>query len=86
MKEYIERRVREEGEYIAKTGATVRMAAAEFRISKSSIHKDMTERLKELDPLLFLKVRRVLDNNLEERHIRGGMATKQKYKELKEVQ
>lgn len=85
MKEYIERRVRDVAGYIAATGATVRSAAAEFSMSKSSIHKDMTERLKSVDPILYVKVRRVLDNNLEERHIRGGMATKRKYIDMKRL-
>ena len=68
------------GEYIYKTGATVRAAAKVYGISKSTVHKDVTERLEEIDYNLYLKVRDVLEKNKEERHIRGGEATKQKYK------
>ena len=71
------------GEYIIKTGATVRTTAKVFGISKSTVHKDVTERLEEIDYNLFLKVRNVLEKNKEERHIRGGEATKQKYKSKK---
>ena len=68
------------GEYIYNTGATVRAAAKVYGISKSTVHKDVTERLEEIDYNLYLKVRDVLEKNKEERHIRGGEATKQKYK------
>ena len=68
------------GEYIYKTGATVRSAAKVYGISKSTVHKDVTERLEEIDYNLYLKVRDVLEKNKEERHIRGSEATKQKYK------
>lgn len=71
------------GEYIMKTGATVRAAAKTFGISKSTVHKDVTERLEEIDYNLYLKVRDVLEKNKEERHIRGGEATKAKYKKQK---
>lgn len=67
------------GNYIASTGATVRKAAKEFRISKSTVHKDVTERLKVIDPLLYKKVKKVLNFNLSQRHIRGGEATRIKY-------
>ena len=66
-------------EYIAKTGATVRETAKVFGIGKSTVHKDMSERLKNYDRTLYEKVRKVLNFNLAERHIRGGMATKRKY-------
>lgn len=75
----IHMRILAEAEYIVKTNSTVRAAAKYFAISKSTVHKDVTERLKEIDGELFEKVREVLDKNLSERHIRGGMATKNKY-------
>ena len=79
MKKYIEKRVYEICEYIINTGATVREAAKEYNISKSSVHKDATERISELNPIISKKVKKVLSHNLSERHIRGGEATKQKY-------
>ena len=71
-------------EYITETGQTVRAAAIRFGLSKSTVHKDMTTRLAEIDGLLFEKVRTVLDRNKAERHMRGGLATKHKYEEMKE--
>lgn len=65
--------------YIIETGATVREAAKEFHISKSTVHKDLQERLPLINYPLYLQVRVVLDRNKQERHIRGGLATKQKY-------
>ena len=79
MKDYIEERVLELANYILETGSTVRAAAVKFRISKSTVHKDITERLHEINPGLAAQVKTVLDNNKAERHIRGGMATKEKY-------
>lgn len=79
MWEYIEERVRKSAEYIVKTGCTVRACSARFNISKSTVHKDVTERLIEIDEALYERVRDVLDKNLSERHIRGGIATKIKY-------
>ena len=67
------------GEYIASTGSTVRQAAAVFSISKSTVHKDVTERLMHIDSTLAAQARRILDKNKAERHIRGGLATKKKY-------
>ena len=67
------------GEYILKTGATVRATAKVFHISKSTVHKDVAERLKTIEPQLYVKVKSVLDTNKAERHIRGGLATKIKY-------
>ena len=67
------------GEYILDTGATVRAAANEFNISKSTVHKDVTERLKRVNPPLYREVGRVLEQNKQERHMRGGEATRQKY-------
>lgn len=84
MKDYIEERVLELAEYILETGATVRAAANKFRISKSTVHKDITERLRELNPHMAAQVKEILDNNKAERHIRGGMATKEKYLHEKE--
>ncbi len=68
------------GEYITKTGATVRAAAKVFGVSKSTVHKDVTERLLREDPVLYKDVKKVLEKNKLERHIRGGMATRKKYK------
>ena len=67
------------GEYIIDTGATVRAAAKVFKISKSTVHKDVTKRLKYEEPALYQRVKEVLDKNKSERHIRGGLATKEKY-------
>ena len=68
------------GEYILETGATVRAAAKVFKISKSTVHKDVTERLYYENPQLYREVKKVLEKNKQERHIRGGMATRKKYK------
>ena len=68
------------GNYIADNKSTVRAAAKKFGISKSTVHTDVTVRLRRIDPPLFYKVRKVLDVNKEERHIRGGIATREKYK------
>jgi len=68
------------GEYILDTGATVRAAAKVFKISKSTVHKDVTERLRQDNPQLYRQVKTVLEKNKQERHIRGGMATRRKYK------
>ncbi|MBQ1838927.1 MAG: sporulation transcriptional regulator SpoIIID [Ruminococcus sp.] len=67
------------GQYIAEEGATVRAAAQKFGVSKSTVHKDVTGKLRRLNPALYRQVREILDRNKRERHIRGGMATKQKY-------
>lgn len=83
MKEYIENRAIEIGNYIVDTGATVRAAAKKFRVSKSTVHKDMSQRLAEISPSLAHQVASVLQKNLEERHIRGGMATQLKYSHKK---
>lgn len=68
------------GEYILETGATVRACAKVFKISKSTVHKDVTERLKRENPQMYREVQTVLQKNKQERHIRGGMATRRKYK------
>ena len=67
------------GRYVAETGATVRQAAAVFGISKSTRHKDLTVRLKQENMAVYQQAAQVLENNKKERHIRGGLATKQKY-------
>ena len=67
------------GEYIIDTGATVRATAKVFKVSKSTVHKDVTQRLRYEEPALYLRVKEVLDKNKSERHIRGGLATKEKY-------
>ena len=71
------------GEYISENKVTVRAAAKIFKVSKSTVHKDITERLEIIDHRLFLKVRKVLQQNKDERHIRGGLATREKYALLK---
>lgn len=68
------------GEYILDTGSTVRATAKVFKISKSTVHKDVTERLSHDNPQLYRQVKAVLEKNKQERHIRGGMATRKKYK------
>jgi putative DeoR family transcriptional regulator (stage III sporulation protein D) len=79
--DYIEQRVLKCAEYIVTTGCTVRACSAHFSISKSTVHKDVSERLRYIDAELFERVREVLDVNLSERHIRGGLATREKYVE-----
>lgn len=76
-------RARQLGNYILQNNATVRQAAAVFKISKSTVHKDVSQRLQNIDYELFLKVKGVLENNLRERHIRGGIATRNKYELLR---
>ena len=79
MWEYIEDRAKRSAEYIIATGCTVRACSAHFNISKSTVHKDVSERLKEIDEDLYERARTVSDRNLSERHIRGGIATRRKY-------
>jgi putative DeoR family transcriptional regulator (stage III sporulation protein D) len=78
-----ELRCRELGEYIVKTKATVRQAAEVFGISKSTVHMDVTKRLSAISPSLAAEVNKVLQENKAQRHIRGGLATKNKYLKLK---
>ena len=80
MSDTIEERACELAVYIIETGATVRSAASHFGISKSTVHKDLQHRLPKCNHALYAQVRQVLDLNKAERHIRGGMATRQKYK------
>ena len=79
MKEYIEERAVAIANYIIDSNATVRQTAKKFGISKSTVHKDVTDRLEHINPSLAARARIVLDINKSERHIRGGMATKEKY-------
>lgn len=79
----IEERVRDLAAYIVDNQTTVRAAAKQFGISKSTVHKDLTERLPRIDPALYAQARRLLDINKAERHIRGGLATRKKYKGAK---
>lgn len=79
MKSYIEERAVDIANYIIEKNATVRQTAREFRVSKSTVHKDVTERLLAINPTLAANVRKVLNVNKQERHIRGGMATREKY-------
>ena len=67
------------GEYIIESKATVRTAARKFGISKSTVHKDVSQRLKSINPTLYKEVREILETNKSERHIRGGIATREKY-------
>ncbi len=80
MKEDMERRAIRLAQYMIETDATVRAAGAHFGISKSTVHKDLTQRLRRIDHSLYQQVRIVLNRNKEERHIRGGLATRRKYK------
>ena len=79
MWDYIEERVIREGKYIIENSCTVRACAKVLGTSKSTVHKDVTERLAVIDPALWEKVKAVLSVNLQERHLRGGDATKKKY-------
>lgn len=79
MKDYIEERAIDIANYIIENNSTVRQAAKRFGISKSTVHKDITERLKRINPALAKETRKILDLNKSERHIRGGLATKEKY-------
>ena len=84
MKDYIEERAVNIANYIIEHNATVRQTAKTFGVSKSTVHKDVTERLLRVNPHLAEETRYVLDVNKSERHIRGGMATKEKYLHLAE--
>ena len=79
MKDYIEERAAAIANYIIEHHATVRQTAKKFGISKSTVHKDVTDRLEDINPSLAAQARVVLEINKSERHIRGGMATKEKY-------
>lgn len=79
MKDYIKDRVTDVGNYIIQTQSTIRKTAAKFKISKSTVHKDLSERLPEINPELAYKAKQIMDKNKAERHLRGGNATKNKY-------
>lgn len=79
MKDYIEERAVEIANFIIQEKATVRQTAKKFGVSKSTVHKDVTDRLLQFNPELASQARKVLDVNKSERHIRGGLATKEKY-------
>ena len=80
MSETLEQRACELAVYMIETGATVRSVAKHFHLSKSTVHKDLSQRLPKYNQTLYAQVRKVLDLNKQERHIRGGMATRKKYK------
>jgi putative DeoR family transcriptional regulator (stage III sporulation protein D) len=80
VKGIVEERAVELGEYIIAHKATVRGTAKKFGISKSTVHKDVSERLKKLNPQLYIEVKHILDINKAQRHIRGGLATRRKYR------
>jgi len=80
LKDYIEERAVDIGKYIIQTKATVREAAKVFKVSKSTVHKDVAERLPKINPVIYREVKKILEKNKAERHIRGGKATKMKYK------
>ena len=86
MKGNIEQRACDLAVYIIENRTTVRAAAKKFGISKSTVHKDLSQRLKQYNHTLYVQVRQVLDLNKQERHIRGGMATKRKYQKNNEKQ
>ena len=80
MPDTVEKRACELAVYMIETGATVRSAARHFGISKSTVHKDLSFRLPQINAQLYAQVRKILDQNKLERHIRGGLATRRKYK------
>lgn len=82
MKDYIEERAISIANYIIESNATVRQTAKTFGVSKSTVHKDVTDRLMQIDPTLARQARQVLDINKSERHIRGGLATREKYRHM----
>jgi putative DeoR family transcriptional regulator (stage III sporulation protein D) len=79
VKGIVEERAAMLGEYIIESKATVRSTAKKFGISKSTVHKDVSQRLKSINPALYREVKEILEINKSERHIRGGLATKNKY-------
>ena len=83
MTDTIEERACELAVYMIETGATVRVAAKKFGLSKSTVHKDLSQRLPKYNRALYIQVREILDKNKAQRHIRGGMATREKYKKNK---
>ncbi len=86
MEETVEERAVILGRYMAEHGATVRGAAERFGVSKSTVHKDVSRRLQRINPSLYDAVRKVLEKNKSERHMRGGLATREKYRLKKLLQ
>lgn len=80
----MKKRVYEEANYLIKTNKTIREIAKEFNLSKSTIHKDLKDRLKKIDITLYDKVRQIMIRHIETRHIKGGLSTKKKYQKLRE--
>ena len=85
MQDYIQKRVMEISHYILESQATVRQTARVFGVSKSTVHKDVTERLPLINDVIASQVRNILENNKAERHLRGGEATRKKYREMQEA-
>ncbi|MDD2568826.1 MAG: sporulation transcriptional regulator SpoIIID [Clostridia bacterium] len=85
MQDYIQKRVLEISNYILESQATVRQTASVFGVSKSTVHKDVTERLPLINEMIAVRVRDILENNKAERHLRGGEATRQKYRREKDA-
>lgn len=84
MKDYLRERAVETSNYVIQTGATVRETAKKFGVSKSTVHKDITERLQSINSNLYQQVQIVLEKHKQERHLRGGYATKKKYAKLRQ--
>lgn len=85
LKGIVEERALKLGEYILESKATVRLAAKKFGVSKSTVHKDVSHRLRNLNPMLYKEVREILETNKQERHLRGGLATRKKYMEISKI-
>ena len=85
MIDTIEQRACELAVYIIENGATVRSAANHFGISKSTVHKDLSQRLPQCNKILYKQVRSILEENKAQRHIRGGLATKRKFEQIKSI-
>lgn len=85
MQDYIQKRVLEISQYIIESSATVRQTASVFGVSKSTVHKDVTERLPLINEMIAQRVRQILETNKAERHLRGGEATRKKYSAQKEM-
>lgn len=84
MRQNMEQRACDLARYMIENGATVRSAAKKFGVSKSTVHKDLSDRLPQFNRPLYQKVRKILDTNKAERHIRGGLATQEKYRRQKQ--
>ena len=84
MLETIKTRVIREANYIVKEKSTIRKCADVFKVSKSTVHNDLSKRLNKIDTSLYKKVRSIIEINKEQRHIRGGLATREKYRELRD--